>query len=497
MAVVLDRGRYALAFVLAAALAAGIVWVSALPAFSFIGWIAVLIATAVFCVWWSIKRTGDAFSPLTLTAIFYVLTFVGGAIYFWFVPMLPGFNSAFLGDRDELPRAVELGAIAFALFTVGYMAHPFRRVAPFLPRVPRFDGVRSIWPILAIILAIGWLGRLMLLASGRYFHTTATEVANTGASWFTISASALPLLATAFAGAYSYLGPDPAMRKKARRAFLVLLAVEFAWAAPTGERGMMVGLALMLASLHYYGSGRFPWKPLVAASLFLTFIVFPFVAEYRKTGYQHNPGQHVAAAQQRTLSAQSTGGLLTQGFDATFSRFSGVTSIAIMTGSNRKFFTREPGETLKWIPEAAVPRALVPEKEDPALYGNEFGRSHASISSRDYITAITPLQFGELYLNFGLIGIILGMPIVGAVYRLYGDFLRDRRNTPMVLALYAVLAWPIISAHEAILAVGVVGMAKVIALDLLVLLLVSRLAPSLEAPGGARAPRAAPSLVSR
>ena len=485
----------ALALALGAATALFAVWLGDVEGYTFWLGVALVSVTTIGAITWSVRKEGDALSPLTLSAIFYFLTFAAGAVYFWFNPALPGFNSRPVGNRDHLPFGVVFGGVAFLLFVVGYIANPLRRVPRRLPAIARLDDIRSPWTVVAALLAIGWLSRLLLISQGLYFHTAVQVEESGGATWFIRTFSTVPLLALAFCGAYGFLAGGRPGAAGVRRAFWVLFVIEVVYATPTAERGMLVALALIYGAVRYYGAGRLPWKGMLAAGLVLVMLVFPFIDSYRSGGqgsakYQNDPTQNLAKAQQNTLTGQSFGGLLDQGSEKVLQRFVGVTSLVQIDYSDRAWFTRAPGETLTWIPTGFVPRAFFPDKPDPGLYGNEFGRSHLMIASRDYITAITPLQSGELYLNFGWLGLILGMPIVGAVYRLFGEYMRDRRRSPGTLAAYAVLAWPIISAHESILAVGVVGVTKTLLIYGLVLYGVGRLAAApvrAFVPSGSRA----------
>jgi nitrate reductase NapE component len=468
----------ALVAVLAAAAALFAVWFAELPGFFFWLGVTTMGTLAILAIVWSVRVQKDALSPLALSAVFYFLTFAGGAVYFWFHPAMPGFNARPVGDRDHLPVAVWLATTAWVLFVAGYVGNPLRLVASRIPASPRLVSIRSPWSVLVVLLVVGWFARLQLFANGLYFHTAVEVEEAGGATWFIRTFSTLPLVALAFAGAWGYLRGERPQAAVMRKAFWVLFVLEAVYALPTGERGMLVALSLIFLSVRYYGSGgRVPWKGMLASGLVLLLFVFPFIESYRGDGgYQSSPTQHLAKAQERTFSGRGADELLDQGFAAAMQRFNGVTSLVMMSYSDRNWFTREPGETLGWIPFGFVPRAFFPDKADPGLFGNEFGRSHAIIDSRDEITAITPLQNGELYLNFGWLGVLFGMPIVGGLYRLFGDYLRRRREEPGTLAVYAVLSWPIISAHEAILAVGVVGVIKTMLIYGLVLFLVERLA---------------------
>lgn len=435
-------------------------------------------ATAGFAYAWLRER--DALSPLVLVCVFNVLTFGVGAVYAWFNPIGKEFNSPLYGDHSMLPWAVLLGAVALALFVAGYAWNPLRGITRRIPAPPRLDPAAAPWLMVGLLLCVGWVSRFFLIATGRYFHTTTTEVTSTGSSWFILVMASLPILCVAVLGAFAYLAPDAERRRQIRLAFWLLLAFEVAWSFPTAERAQLVNLAIILIAVHYYGTGRLPkWRLLTVGALLMV-VVFPFLSAYRARGYQSDPAKHLRAAQEATFSNTTPSKTLTRGVEATVQRFSGVTSMVIVFDSDRKFFARAPGETLSWIPLGFVPRALYPAKEDPGLFGNEFGRTHGLVQPHDRVTSISTTQPGELYLNFGWLGVVLLMPVVGGAYRLLSEYLRERRKEPAALALYAVIAWQVIGAQEVLLALGPVSIFKALLVDVFALWAVTRVMPSLQ-----------------
>ncbi len=65
-----------------------------------------------------------------------------------------------------------------------------------------------------------------------------------------------------------------------------------------------------------------------------------------------------------------------------------------------------------------------------------------------------------MYLNYRVPGIIIGLFVLGGMYRIISAVLAGRAKEPLVLALYASVAWTLINAQEAIVAGGVLGTIK-------------------------------------
>ncbi len=58
-----------------------------------------------------------------------------------------------------------------------------------------------------------------------------------------------------------------------------------------------------------------------------------------------------------------------------------------------------------------VPRVILPDKPDPKL-GQLFGHMYQILAIDDTTTSINFPQLVELYVNFGIIGVVLGMFII-------------------------------------------------------------------------------------
>jgi hypothetical protein len=446
-------------------------WEIALPA-------GVLGIAAVTTIVVSHVRAHDALSPLGLTAIFYLASFASGGVYFWIVrnPDLTGIAPVY--DQSDVATALVLATVAYAAIVLGYIANPLRAVTRRLPAPPRFERANQRIGILAILFTIGWAARVEQLATGTYFHvaTPASSTA-TGASWFVMAASQLPTLAVAFVGAQAFLARRFGNRTVGTELlFYALLVVEIAWYVPAGSRGAVLTLLLMTAVVRYYGLGKRPTLAGALATVAIAlFVVFPLEVSYRSSegGYQRAPAAHLSASVGALLQ-QSPAEAWDNGFNATFSRLSSVTSVAGILHSGRDVLDRG-GDTLLWAAETVVPRALDPHKADPGVFGNEFGRAYGFLVPDNRQTSIAITQFGELYLGFGLAGMVLGMWVVGAVYRLVADYFGRRRSDPVALAVFSVAAWSIINLQESIIAVGLFGLIKLMVFLLLVLVAASRI----------------------
>jgi hypothetical protein len=139
-------------------------------------------------------------------------------------------------------------------------------------------------------------------------------------------------------------------------------------------------------------------------------------------------------------------------------------SLALIHARGTSRLDIHPGETLQWAAQAVVPRALFGSKHDPGTFGNDFGRAYGVVLPVDHRTSYAVTQPGELYLNFGVLGILFGMPVIGGLFRVLSSYLRERGTDPLAMAIYASLGWAIVNGEESIVAVGLVGIFKLVVL---------------------------------
>jgi hypothetical protein len=244
-----------------------------------------------------------------------------------------------------------------------------------------------------------------------------------------------------------------------------LLVVELSWNVPRGSRAAVLSLMMMFIVLRYYGLRKRPSLPgFTALALVGVLGVFPFLYEYRNSGARgttyHQDFRGNLDATATTVLDQSPDEAWNAGVKATLGRFAGTQMVASMLHQGPDAIGRDPGETLSWTLTGLLPRAVFPNKPDPGGFAHEFGASLAVTAPGDTRTSVTVTPIAELYFNYRLTGIILGMFVLGAVYRVIGDYFAGRHKEAASLAVYAASAWPLINAQEAIIAGGLIGIIK-------------------------------------
>lgn len=83
------------------------------------------------------------------------------------------------------------------------------------------------------------------------------------------------------------------------------------------------------------------------------------------------------------------------------------------------------GQTYSYLLTSYVPRALWPDKPVQSV-GNNFGRRYNYLGKNDFSTALNLPWIVEMYANFGALGVLAGMPLVGLLLA----FIEKKLNHP-------------------------------------------------------------------
>jgi oligosaccharide repeat unit polymerase len=126
-----------------------------------------------------------------------------------------------------------------------------------------------------------------------------------------------------------------------------------------------------------------------------------------------------------------------QFFDLLLSRFYGIDAIAVIVEHVRRTGTFLMGSSLAELLYWFVPRAIWPDK--PFTFSFTFGQLFQSYVGWGGEAYATTTLFGELYLNFGVIGVIFGSFLFGIFIRLYYIYLIRRIQSKSGIMVYAIL----------------------------------------------------------
>jgi hypothetical protein len=192
--------------------------------------------------------------------------------------------------------------------------------------------------------------------------------------------------------------------------------------------GMIANVAFSMASLVFvycWERGRFPIVPLLAGTLLLSpFQVSKHEFRARNWSTASTPGatslpdlgRLVTSFVSITFEKAAEGRLGADDVvDANEGRFELLSEMALVVAQTPESVPYWGGYTYSDLVWHLIPRVLVPDKPAPSL-GQEFPRRYALIDYNDIGTSYNLSQTVEFYINFGWIGVGLGMLLVGIMY---------------------------------------------------------------------------------
>jgi hypothetical protein len=101
------------------------------------------------------------------------------------------------------------------------------------------------------------------------------------------------------------------------------------------------------------------------------------------------------------------------------------------------------GYTYASLVGSFVPRVLWPNKPTKEI-GQAFGHRYSYLYYTNTTTAINLPFFVEFYVNYGVIGIVLGMIVVGFIYRILDELINDRRQDLLTSLVGVIVLVPLL-----------------------------------------------------
>lgn len=190
-----------------------------------------------------------------------------------------------------------------------------------------------------------------------------------------------------------------------------------------GKSATLFPLLGLLIIKQYYSTKKvnFPKVILsISALVVLIFAVKQLLAEYfEAVGY-------------------STGPEYGLGFVLAYNLFNRLNMSHVMAAVIEKGQQAYPGGTLE---QFWVNMSFYGSDKTNVFDGNEFGRAIGVATANDFSTGVASTNMGELFINFGILGIVFGMFLTGILYKFL--FVNCRQQFPFFVMLYAMM-WPIL-----------------------------------------------------
>jgi hypothetical protein len=329
------------------------------------------------------------------------------------------------------PADVALGALAsllgYTAMLAGYVL-PVGRVASLLvPRMRREWSAEAALGVALVTIPLGWTvifaGQLGLIP--REVGNGILGVVASGTSF------GIGLIAITY------------QRYRSRAALLLMALVippTMFFNFFTSSKMLFVMPLVMIAIVHVIVTRRLRiWW--IAGFIVSMALFYPASQFYRDLLY--NSGEHTQFLRMITRPQQVfalVGKFVTSipladyfwtGIDATFRRLDGISILTVIVRDTPGRVPYQGGWSLAQIPMAYIPRVLWPGK--PVLGTGEFITNNYCYAGIETSTGATWL--GNLYMEFGWLGILVGMTIVGIFLRyLQESFLGIDATIPAILA---------------------------------------------------------------
>ncbi len=385
---------------------------------------------------------GNILSPLTIFAVATLVHFTLFAI----LQCSSAYRFVNPDNYGTLAAATGFTLLCFGAYWVGYRAVdtyllPNRRRGPATKQDALHKTPALQLTIAALLmLCVGWTARAFTVAQGAYFkYSYATADIASGDRGPTALFSALPDASAAiFIILYLTQG-----RKFFAAAAAV--AVIFANAAYWGFAGMkqeFIASFFMAFGAWYFVSRKLPSPSLIVGVAIALLSYLTVTSTYRAA----QEARDVARARSLGDIVALATDLLNQpvqshGTHSAFERLNltETTAGAVRIVSEDDSYLRG-GEDYQSALAAIIPRAVWPDKPDIGTIGNAFGRWIGILRNEaDRTTSISVTWYGEAFLNFGWMGLLIFLPL-GAATRCYYRLTWETNSVSGPIAYLATLS---------------------------------------------------------
>lgn len=390
----------------------------------------------------------DVFEPVILVATMFLLAFVLRGLFLHFDLDARNVNPWVHSNLRLLGNTTSYAVAGFLLFLLAYYSPLGPRLARWLPRM------RTAWdmPLLgarAVRVYCFCLPAKLLSVIPPETYAFQDVVTRYLGNVIGLMAS-LTDVALLLYGIYYYHHKRRGIVRRVTP-FWIMLVLQLLLGFLTGYREpLFVSLLALLFVRHYL------WRPLkphiaIAGFLVLMVAITPLSRAYRHLVWVERRAPltvggdlfqeaalHVerhSGPGERSAAAYGLKSLLNIS-----NRFHGTDSLITCTATVPDYLPYQKGKTLYLLPLTVfVPRAFWPEK--PKIGLGTFFRENIWKGPRDHARTggqIAITQIGELYINFGLWGIMIGMLILGVFHRVvyHYSIVGHQRGSYSVLLFY-------------------------------------------------------------
>jgi hypothetical protein len=375
--------------------------------------VSLMLFSVVVPAWYHWQRARlDIFETIHVIGFLYFIFFGVGAIWLLQDPVAVAYDIYIV---PYVPKAVLYCLLGYLALLCGYLGPWFRGT------------VRARWEEIPkgvlFILIPGFLGFLGSIAEAIWSRSRWLGVSSPAI--FSSLAQLAPLFMFAWALSWLLIFSGRATRGQTYLTLGIFVpATLTVGLASLSDKSLAMTLMGVPVIALWYARRKIPWKTLLLMFMVLVFIVFPFYNTFRALDPRIAGGARVALTYE-IASAWDYDEYLEQSVGTAKRRMAMINSVAVVLRDVGRWVPYAYGETL-FTPALTffIPRILWPDKPYFTM-GREFAETFRVVAILDRDTRVAVTVPGELYWNFDLPGILLGMALWGAVlrflYRRYGE----------------------------------------------------------------------------
>ncbi|MYA58982.1 MAG: hypothetical protein F4X40_00285, partial [Chloroflexi bacterium] len=405
-------------------------------------------------------RRGDLFQPIVPIGLFFFLDFGMRTLL-----VEAGSDLAepfiFVNIEDARGSAIALATLALGLIYLGYYAPWWRHTVRRLPQYCLTLPDRVPWLALGLVYAVGVIARgVILLDRGATFASLDLQERLADDFNVLLQIGSFSQFAVLLAGVYAFR-PEGVRPGITAAVLAVIAPIEAVFTVAFGSKHVVAVLLVGLAGLYNYRVRRLSGLRFLLAVAAAVIVTFGVVTIYRDRVHQGALQRPTDLASLATAPVALAGQLVEAGpgelFQAALrtlvNRQTAGETLASILAYGDTVDLEVTGADLALIPAFAfVPRAIWPDK--PAPFSPQVSSALRGVQGNRTSFGIT--HTGDLFLRYGLAGVVIGSLMLGLLYRLLYDWLVNRPGASAVSAvLYLALLWRIIFVNAEIIPVYV------------------------------------------
>jgi hypothetical protein len=189
----------------------------------------------------------------------------------------------------------------------------------------------------------------------------------------------------------------------------------------SGYTGQALEVIMLMFLTYATIRRRLPFRSLFVMFFIMIFFLLPLRSEFRSITWLGSDAQRNPFAKASIYATMAWDyiwreNLNSQARDASLSRLAHLTTLAEVIEFTPDAIPYWGGETYYPLLFKPIPRFLYPDKPEE-LTGQTFGHRYGFLDATDFETSYNLPQLVEFYGNFGTLGVVIGMFLLGMLYR--------------------------------------------------------------------------------